>query len=990
MNRDEYPHFQSKIDGFCYIYIEFDGKCYKIDGNGHLGGGHVCAVVQWKIFFGRWEDAENPGESRRQIKPLKMKKLILLVLSILCFAFMTYGQQAVFFDGVNQHLSFPGAKMPAGNSARTVEFWMKSNLRTNTTNNRELIIDLSTKSQDGSAFGIFTEVQNNKTYLSFWGHNRDKPKMAVIPDDEWHFVAITFNGGNLQCYIDGIRKFQADIQLNTNNSGSCYIGGNPNHSSYFTYFNGAVRSVSIWNTARNEDQIKLDMIPYHGSTAPYKLTATEPGLIAHFPLNEGSGTTFQDMAKLITGKLENGAGWTKAINANPSMTDEGIWFVIQNKADVDTDLGVPARRLAMSVNEKNEVVMAPIPMEYGSDMSAFLWRIFIKDYGRKKVLTHIINKKLGDKKVLASWETNNPHIEDIGTNQGRNWPYIVLSNLSQRGTNVYNMSTASSGPNRATVFYNGRLAETSKNSNTDQAWVFQPMNLDIGYHIPTPPEHIASWGGTTIATAPFTKTLTLSNGITIFATNTASDWALLNAHLIYNNMLNALEPDKLGALSTNIPTDWRREVHILSKHDLNEVAHNYPIINGIWSQDAIESYRGSQGYDPSRKLFVTTITEEMMCKNGVHARATDGTDHDDLQYREFDQVVHEFAHALDNGCGMRGRNTPACFMGRGNEVECYAASVQAWFGNNYSYTSFKDRANTTRIIHRDNLKQGQVDLYNYIDQGFNALNTWLPPRKFRDRELKHELPSGTVLLPTDETFFWSFSENYHLKLQDDGNLVIKDIGGWGSGHKWGSGNIMQVSHNGVKKAIFQDGWVKFYNASGTEVDKFGIDAPGSFLVISSEEPMPVADKREVAGSWIKVEDANGHLLWPKHVMEPGDELLPYNTGGNWDQFYESFSKKYRLTLNAEGRLEIKESGVQKWISPAPSQSAHGPGVATKVKFENGWIKFLASNGTEVQKIGGKNGQDAPGACLIVCSEPVTGNAYLKIVNDKGTQLWVSQ
>lgn len=911
-------------------------------------------------------------------------KFTSLILLMFCLAFTINGQQAVFFSGNEQYLSFPSDRMPYGNEHRTVEFWMKSNSNPNLDSNlgRERVISFGSNTKTSGLFSIFTEIENGTTYLSFWGHNKDLYRIAVIPDSDWHFVAVTYDGRNLKCYVDGIQKYQQDIQLNTTTNVPCYIGGAPG-TSWLNDYNGAIREVSIWRTARKPDQIKRDMIPYYGTTAPYRLTATEPGLVAHFPLDEGSGTSFKDLGGIIEGKVHN-AQWTKALSDNPKVQDVGIWFVIQNQEDLENDTGLPAKRIALSVDDDNNVVRAPIPLDYGSDISAFLWRV-IEEKDREWTIRYLINKKLGNKKVLSSQRGINPKIESKIRADRTDW-WFLNSEENKLGTNVFQLTTNSLKKDRCmTTSGSSEVIESSYNSGSARKWVLQPMFLHIGYHIPHSPEHIASWNGT-IATDPFSKMLKLSNGIPIYATHTVSDWALLNAHLIYNNMLNALEPARLTALGNNIPTDWRREVHIVSKYDPSETVANYPLIKEIWNEEHFESYRGSFGYDPLRKLFVTTITEEMMCKSGVHARGTDGDYHDDLQYREFDQVVHEFAHALDRGCGMNGGSTPSCFMGP-NPRECYAASTQAWFNNNFSYSGFK-KASGERIITRQDLKDGQASLYNYIDQGFNASNTWMPPRKLHHRELKHEIPSGTTLLPTDKAYYWSFSENYHLKLQNDGNLVVKDIGGWGSGHKWGAGNIMQVPHQGVTKAVFDNGWMKFYNAAGAEVDKFGVEAPGAFLIVKSEEPMPVANTREVAGSWIKVVDVNGHLLWPKHVMEEGDELLLYSNSDPY-QFYESFSKKYRLTLNGDGRLVVKENNTQKWISSQQFQAGHGSGTATKVKFENGWIKFLNSGGSEIGKIGGHNGQDAPGACLIVCSEPVTGSAYLKIVNQQGHELWKS-
>ncbi len=578
--------------------------------------------------------------------------------------------------------------MPSGSAPRTIEFWMKSDLRKGAKDNHESIIEFGEQAHNGSAFGIFTQVVNGKTQLSFWGHNADKGNIAEIPDDQWHFVAITYSEPNIQCYIDGELKSTNSIvtavggkRLNTK-IGKCYIGGFPGRG---WYYKGAVDNITVWNTVRSAEQIKQDMIPY-----PCRKIG-DANLVAHFKLNESTGNSFNDLSFRITGNLVRGNLWTKAIALDPSPISEGIWFVIQNKSDVDTDLATPARRRALRTNGTATPTMAQIPLTGNYD--EFLWRAIALGGDRYKV----VNKKLGMTRALDCSQTN-PTIGAYGNYSGQSWS-LSQANVATMGTNVYTMTNLFITNSKALSFVNNQVIVTAKNgSDTKQAWVFQPIGLVAGFHIPK----------TDDANCPTTKQLN-AGAIKVYGTNTASDWAMLNTQLIIGNMVNALEVSTSGLNN--------QRIYIITRYDYNpDFISQYPLVGipSAWIGDT----RGGQ--HPGHNL--TMVTEEMMCRNGVYSRRNNNPP--DNVYREFDQVVHEFGHTIDAFCQQNGANTPGdCLSSR--PKECYAASVQAWFNNNFSYglPCQKNRAN---------LLSNQRASYDYIDRAFKAQNTWMPPRILRE------------------------------------------------------------------------------------------------------------------------------------------------------------------------------------------------------------------------------------------------------------------
>lgn len=374
------------------------------------------------------------------------------------------------------------------------------------------------------------------------------------------------------------------------------------------------------------------------------------------------------------------------ISKNPDPIDEGIWFVIQNKNNIDNDFAIPAKRMAMKVDGNGNLSMAAIPVNGNFD--AFLWRT--KKEGNNY---RLINKKLGEDRSMDSG-LDRPWMGKYGHYSGQYW-MLKHSNEKDHGTNVYTMSNSYIKDQKALQLNGTSISVQNKDvNNTSQCWVFQPIELRKGYHIPT------------INTNGFDRSLSLPYGYKVVASNSVSDWALLNAHLIYKNMLGALLDNQTQKMKNN--TTNRKTVVIISKDDSNEVeANQTPYIYGTFDSKWVADYRGGASGNG-----ITLVTEEMMNKVGVYHRGNE-----DKSYREFEQVVHEFAHAIDFICGL---NTSTFSAANGN-AEWFPWKVQLLFNSAHSIGGNQDRSqlNKTERI--------------YLNDIFRSSNTWIPARWLRNR-----------------------------------------------------------------------------------------------------------------------------------------------------------------------------------------------------------------------------------------------------------------
>ena len=837
--------------------------------------------------------------------------------------------EALFFNSKGYAQFNAPTNMPSVAAKRTIEFWVKAELRDNANQQPSPIVELGDYSNDASAFGIFIAAEAGRNYFYLRRNKGEKLKLMEVPDDQWNFIAIVFDGSLLSGYINGFPKFSKHLTqhfggktLNTK-TGIVYIGGNPNLQQYFS---GALGDITIWNGARSANQIKDDMLPFPC------ITGNELNLVVHFSLDEGAGNTFKSTGGAISGVLKNGVTWTKPIAENPTPLAEGIWYVIQNKSDVMQDLDIPAKNLALKT-DGNIVHMETIP--YWGNYDAFLWRVVkLSDGGFK-----LINKKLGANKALDSAPTN-PTIGNNSNVSGQLW-FLEQTNVTNFGTNAISMSNGVISKNKAIYLNNGNINVTNKNTgDTRQVWLFQPMELSPGYHIPTEPEN-----------CPSTKILLTDSGLKAVGTNTVSDWAMLNMHLVVDNMIKALEVP-MRRLNKSI-------LYMISPYDNDgSKITQYPMMAENATAESIRDYAGGQHGD------FTLVNEALTC----HLYA-------DGSYREFDHITHEFGHAIHNYCDQDMTKVPVCVLK--NAAECYAGSVQAWFNSNYSYFSM------SRTRKQLNLKQ--KGLYNFMNIVFNQNNSWIPPRDLRSAvpiSFGSSVTSGTVFLPEKTMLTGSFvgtkGQKMECKLAQDGNLFVHSKTGVGHNTPYNA-----IHHNkikgGAEKLEFINGTLIFKKQNGEEIDRMGVYAPNSNLAL--------AEDNNTKEGVLKVVSEFGSILWASGNPDDKGNTIASGTEFNAGEVLTNGTlvSSLVLTFQEDGNLTIsdKNGGAPKWGGWGSYNHLKVPLHSKKLRFKDGELIFLSPDGKEVDRIG----YYAPNARLALIEDELTGAGSLNVISQSGHILW---
>ncbi len=470
----------------------------------------------------------------------------------------------------------------------------------------------------------------------------------------------------------------------------------------------------------------------------------------------------------------NGTAWSsispKYVGVSPEMIDEGFWFFMQSKPLLESVNIQADQKKGLTFDSNEKFLMEQIPSTGNCDR--FLWRT--KDLGGGKRL--LINKAKGEGFPLLIAANGNL---TFATGQGEKEWEFKQSDVNKYGTNAYQIFGAS----KALTFNSSVQSENPSNGNKNQTWVFQFNQMVKDYFLAMPtkanleqnyidnPNVNANASASAIGVS-YNKFLKGINGVTYFATNTSSEWVLVNYYFIINNMMNAVVSPKPSDskvdpnLVKTLAAIKGQSLILINKNDLNANVPKQFFTTWISKQSASQ-FRGMAAYGQPKRAILAN--EELTNKTGIVNRPLDKT------FRRFDHGVHEFTHALQELCGwipMVDANA-MCENERGRSSECFCFDTQMWFNsdaqnNRYSYPGI--RAYSTQRA-------------DFMKKIFNADNTWMPPVDLR---LEGYNPSGSSSAPnptltttiSNLTAFSaiegtnSASQNYTVKGNDLTNNII--------------------------------------------------------------------------------------------------------------------------------------------------------------------------------------------------------------------------
>lgn len=112
----------------------------------------------------------------------------------------------------------------------------------------------------GYELNIDSDSQINFEYKGSFGVSYTLNSTIAIPNDEWHHVAVSYDGSYIQLYIDGVADERVAASFTPeNNSSSFLISASGSTKNPTDFFGGHIDEVRVWNTALSKKQIRYIM-----------------------------------------------------------------------------------------------------------------------------------------------------------------------------------------------------------------------------------------------------------------------------------------------------------------------------------------------------------------------------------------------------------------------------------------------------------------------------------------------------------------------------------------------------------------------------------------------------------------------------------------------------------------------------------------------------------------------------------------------------------
>lgn len=152
--------------------------------------------------------------------------------------------------------------------------------------------------------------------------SNDLTSTGAVTPNAWHHVAAVVDtvGGSVTTYLNGVENATADLVPGAEEvAGDIFIGARESFGTNkpAEHFIGKIHGLRVWKGALSKEQVQQTMkepSPDLSGDDPFWGTATGLEVVAHWPMDDGSGTTIAD-------KSGNGR--------NGQITD-GVWEKVAN------------------------------------------------------------------------------------------------------------------------------------------------------------------------------------------------------------------------------------------------------------------------------------------------------------------------------------------------------------------------------------------------------------------------------------------------------------------------------------------------------------------------------------------------------------------------------------------------------------------------------------------------------------------------------------
>jgi hypothetical protein len=215
----------------------------------------------------------------------------------------------------SKYLSLPGGLM-SGSNAFSISCWIKTN--SSVSKSVFQYGDLTS----GAYFSMGTAgASTGYVQANFFGGSGSVTGTTNVHDGSWHYIVVTFSGGNgnLKIYVDGsIQNTGAAYTPNiVDGSGYRFIAF---VGSFAEYWSGMVDEFGIWSRAITSDEVTILYLNGSGNQYPFSFLTTSSVTNISLTSATGGGNVIFDGGATV---IERGV----VINTSPTPTTSNTKFI---------------------------------------------------------------------------------------------------------------------------------------------------------------------------------------------------------------------------------------------------------------------------------------------------------------------------------------------------------------------------------------------------------------------------------------------------------------------------------------------------------------------------------------------------------------------------------------------------------------------------------------------------------------------------------------
>ena len=164
-------------------------------------------------------------------------------------------ERSIYFDPANNDYVDVEDNLDVDPTGFTISTWIK---RGSNSANTTILSKRDASYTEGYGFRILGDGRFNVRWRDSGGASQTTSSTVVIPEDEWHHIAVVYDGSEVTIYIDGVADVTASRNAPVNTTQSFFIGA-AGKNTPTAYFHGNIDEVRVWDAALTAGQLRYIM-----------------------------------------------------------------------------------------------------------------------------------------------------------------------------------------------------------------------------------------------------------------------------------------------------------------------------------------------------------------------------------------------------------------------------------------------------------------------------------------------------------------------------------------------------------------------------------------------------------------------------------------------------------------------------------------------------------------------------------------------------------